>query len=298
MIAWRAHARRGVLAVVLAAAVVALPAWAQSGPAGPAAAGPATSAPQPGSGVGSGTGSAAESGRAAIPAATGFVNDQAGVIGEASSAQLEAFLDQLHTKTGVQFAVLTVTTTAPEEPSSYKTRVFQQWGIGDAERKDGLLLLVAMEERKLVFETGYGLEGTLPDGWQSRMLRDLASPRFRAGEPAEGITAAVLAASQRIAAEKGVTLTWEGKELRYSGRKSERLPSWLVMLAFFFIFFVVLPSLRASRRGGRGGYSSGGGWGGGFGGYGGGFGGGGGGGSSFGGFGGGSSGGGGGGSSW
>ncbi len=300
MIVWRAHARRGVLMVVLAAAVVALPAWAQTNPsAGPAAAGSGSSAPAAGSDARSGTGSAAESGRAAIPAATGFVNDQAGVMGEARSAQLEAFLDQVRTKTGVQFAVLTVTTTAPEEPSSYKTRVFQQWGIGDAERKDGLLLLVAMEERKLVFETGYGLEGTLPDGWQSRMLRDLASPRFRAGEPAEGITAAVLAASQRIAAEKGVTLTWEGKELRYTGGKRGRLPSWIVMLVFFFIFFVVLPSLRASRRGGRGGYSSGG-WGGGFGGYGGGFGGGGGGGggSSFGGFGGGSSGGGGGGSNW
>lgn len=302
MIDWRAYARRRVLAVVLAAAVVALPASSQTDPsAGPTAAGSATSAPAAGSGAGSGAGSAAESGRAAIPAATGFVNDQAGVIGEARSAQLEAFLDQVRTKTGVQFAVLTVTTTAPEEPASYKTRVFQQWGIGDAERKDGLLLLVAMEERKLVFETGYGLEGTLPDGWQSRMLRELAAPRFRDGEPGEGITAAVLAASQRIAAEKGVTLTWDGRELRYTGGSNKKAAERILMLALFMLIFIVLPILRATRRGGRGWYSSGGGWGGGFGGYGGGFGGGGGGGgggSSFGGFGGGGSGGGGGGGSW
>jgi len=57
-------------------------------------------------------------------------------------------------------------------------------GIGDASRRDGLLLLVAMRERAIQFETGYGLEGTLPDGWQARMLRDLAVPRFREGDPA------------------------------------------------------------------------------------------------------------------
>src|SRR5260221_375917 len=162
------------------------------------------------------TRAADESGRAEIPAYTGYVNDVAGVIGEPRRAQLEGFLDQLHRKTGVQFALLTVPTCVPEDPSTYKTRVFNAWGIGDKERKDGLLLLVAMQERALRFETGYGLEGTLPDGWQSRMLRDLAAPRFRGGEPAEGITAAVLSASQRIAAEKGVTLEWDGKELRYN----------------------------------------------------------------------------------
>jgi uncharacterized protein len=266
----RASARLWVVAVVLAGAILALPVRAQD-----------------------------DSGRVAIPEPTGFVNDHANVIDEARRAQLEGFLDQVKTKTGVQFAVLTVPTCAPEEPATYKVRVFNKWGIGDAERKDGLLLLVAIEERKIIFETGYGLEGTLPDGWESRMLRDLAIPRFREGQPGEGITAAVLAASQRIAAEKGVTLTWDGRELRYTGDKSERLPTWAVLLLIFIIFFVIMPLVRLGRYGRRGWYSSGGGgWGGGFGGFGGGFGGGGGGGSSFGGFGGGSSGGGGGGAGW
>ena len=265
----RASARLWVVAVVLAGAILALPVRAQD-----------------------------DSGRAAIPEPTGYVNDHANVIDEARRAQLEGFLDQVKTKTGVQFAVLTVPSCAPEEPATYKVRVFNQWGIGDAERKDGLLLLVAMEERKIIFETGYGLEGTLPDGWESRMLRDLATPRFREGQPGEGITAAVLAASQRIAAEKGVTLTWDGRELRYTSERGERLPTWAVLLLIFLIFFIILPLARLGRYSRRGWYSSGGGWGGGFGGFGGGFGGGGGGGSSFGGFGGGSSGGGGGGAGW
>jgi uncharacterized protein len=239
------------------------------------------------------------SGLAPIPAYTGYVNDDANVIGEQRRAQLESFLDQLHQKTGIQFAVLTVTSCAPEEPSTYKTRVFNQWGIGDKERRDGLLLLVAMHERKLQFETGYGLEGTLPDGWEARMLRDLAVPRFKAGEPAEGITAAVLSSAQRIAAEKGVTLEWNGQELRYDSSGREGFPLWAVAMMIFLLFGVVLPVLRVASGRRRGGWYSSGGWGGGFGGFGGGFGGGGGGGGGgFGGFGGGSSGGGGGGAGW
>jgi uncharacterized protein len=245
---------------------------------------------------------------APVPAFHGYVNDEAGVIGAERSAQLESFLDQVHEKTGAQFAVLTVASSEPEEPSQFKTRVFNTWGIGDKDRRDGLLLLVSLKEHDLEFETGYGLEGTLPDGWQARMLRDLAVPEFRAGRPAEGIIAAVLAASQRIAAEKGVTLEWNGKELRYDESGGGGFPRWIIMLLLFVLFFVVFPALAANSRyrGGRGGPSGwgGGGWGGGFGGFGGGFGGGGGsfggggGGSSFGGFGGGSSGGGGGGAHW
>ena len=231
----------------------------------------------------------------AVPAFHGYVNDDAGVIGAERSAQLESFLDQVHQKTGAQFAVLTVASCEPEDPSTFKTRVFNAWGIGDKERRDGLLLLVSMKEHAILFETGYGLEGTLPDGWQARMLRDLAVPEFRGGRPADGIVAAVLAASQRIAAEKDVKLEWNGHELHYDEGGSEGIPAWMVVL--FVLFFIVIPILTARRRR-RGGWYTPGGWGGGFGGFGGGFGGGGGGGSSFGGFGGGSSGGGGGGAHW
>jgi len=237
-----------------------------------------------------------ESGLASIPDYQGYVTDRAGVIGEQRHAQLESFLASLKEKTGVQFAVLTVPTCAPEDPGTYKTHVFQHWAIGNKERNDGLLLLVAMQEKKLVFETGYGLEGTLPDGWEARMLRDLAIPRFRSGEPAEGITAAVLSAAQRIAAEKGVTLMWDGAELRYNGNRGRGgyPPNWVIALALAFFLLRIASVARSGRRG----IWYGGGWGGGFGGMGGGFGGGGGGGGSFGGFGGGGSGGGGGGAGW
>jgi uncharacterized membrane protein YgcG len=163
-------------------------------------------------------------GGAPIPDPSGYVDDRAGVLEASRAAQLEGFLDQVRTRTGVQFAVLIVPDCEPDDPTVFKTRVFEKWGIGDRERRDGLLLLVAMKEHALNFETGYGLEGTLPDGWQARMLRELAVPRFRAGEPGEGVIAAVLAASQRIAAEKQVTLTWDGRELRYDAPDRDRAP--------------------------------------------------------------------------
>lgn len=254
----------------------------------------------------------AQATEAAIPAYEGFVTDAAHVLSEGKRAQLEAFLDQLQTKTGAQFAVLTVPDCAPEDPAAYKVRVFQSWGIGRKGENDGLLLLVAMKERAIRFETGYGLEGTLPDGWQSRMTRNEMIPRFRAGDTEGGIVAGVLASAARIAAAKGVTLEWDGRELRYRTTRKP-MPGIVLALVIFLIVAVIVigmagglsggpPGTTGRRRARRdfdwmgtpgwgGGWSSGGGgWSGGSGGFGGG--------GSFGGFGGGASGGGGGGGNW
>ena len=241
---------------------------------------------------------------AVIPAYTGYVTDVAGVMDEPTQAKLEAFLDQVQKKTGAQFAVLVVQSTAPLTPTDYKVRVFEAWKIGQQGKDNGLLMLVAMTEREVRFETGYGLEGALPDGLQSRIVRREVAPRFQAGDYGGGITQGVLACAARIAAEQGVTLEWNGAELRYDsgeGRpRSSRSSLLLALLVFMIIVSVMNRFNGGGRHGGFGGYGGGfgGGWGGGgFGG--GGFGGGGGGGGgSFGGFGGGSSGGGGGGGSW
>jgi len=256
---------------------------------------------------------AAETSRAAepeIPPATGLVNDHAAVMNEAERARLEAFLDQVKRKTGVEFAVLTMPTTAPLSPSEYKVKVFEAWGIGRREQDDGLLMLVAVEEREVRFETGYGLEGTLPDGLQSRIFREHMAPRFRSGDFAGGITAGVLECARRIGAAQGVPLEWDGRELRYDrdSRRALRSRDVVVLLIVVILVAVILARLGGGgggyprrRRwtrtvpwgGAFGGLGGLGGWGGG-----GGFGGGSFGGGSFGGFGGGASGGGGGGGKW
>jgi uncharacterized protein len=235
-----------------------------------------------------------------IPAPAGFVNDVAGIMDEPARAQLEAFLDQLKRKTGAEFAVLTVKTTAPLDPAGYKERVFKRWKLGKQGEDNGLLLLVALEEHRITFETGYGLEGVLPDGLEARIIREEMTPRFRAGDMAGGITAAVLRAAERIAADQGVTLEWNGAELRYdsdgSGGSEQGLPPLAIAIIIFVVIVIVVLRLvlggwvgPGAFGGRRRGWSMGpGGWGSSFGG----------GGASFGGFGGGSSGGGGGSGGW
>jgi uncharacterized protein len=296
MILRRAHARHGLLGIALALALGAL-AWPPS----------VRSQDRPGrpESFDSAAAPRVEGDGPPIPKAVGFVNDRAGVLDEPSRAKLEAFLDQLKRKTGVEFAVLIMPTTAPATPSEYKVKVFERWGIGQRGQDNGLLMLVAVAEHEVRFETGYGLEGTLPDGLQSRIVREEMAPRLRAGEYFEAVTAGVLACARRIAAEQGVTLEWDGRELRYEGSGSRPIPGWLILLLAVIVLMVLLRGGRGGRwRGGMwtlpggpwvGMGGSRGGWGG-FGG--GGFGGGGFGGGSFGGFGGGMSGGGGGGGKW
>jgi uncharacterized protein len=225
-----------------------------------------------------------------IPRPTGYVIDTANVIDAATEDRLQRYLDQLETKTGIEFAVLTVPTTAPADPLQFKTRVYQEWGG----HREGLLLLVAIEERTIAFETGYEVEGTLPDGLQSRIIREEMVPRFRTGDVSEGIVAGVIACAERIAKEKGVTLEWgEGRPQTVRSER-RKMPVWLPILIFIVIAIVASRSGGGGgRRGRRGGWWIGpgmggslGGWGGGWSG-GGGFGGGSGGGGSFGGFGGG-----------
>jgi uncharacterized protein len=228
-----------------------------------------------------------------IPRPTGYVIDQADVIDAATEDRLQRYLDQLETKTGVEFAVLTMPSTAPMDPLQYKTKVYEQWGG----HREGLLMLVAIEEHTIAFETGYEVEGTLPDGLQSRIIRQEMVPRFRAGEVSEGIVAGVIACAERIAKDKGVTIEWgEGRPQRAASSR-RRMPVWLPLVIFIVIAIIARSSggggsgRRYRRRGGwwiGPGMGGMGGWGGGMGGGGGGFGGGfGGGGGSFGGFGGG-----------
>lgn len=234
-----------------------------------------------------------------IPDYQGYVTDAAGVLSNDTHAKLEAFLDQVQKKTGAQFAVLIVPSTAPLEPSDYKTRVFDRWKIGEKGKDNGLLLLIAMQEHTATFETGYGLEGVLPDGMQARILRERVVPAMKAGDVDGAVVAGVTTTAARIAADQNVTLEWDGRELRYTRSSPLGVAPWWLPLLIVIVIARVLRMFAGGRRGwwwigprgwGGGGY---GGWGG----FGGGFGGGGGGGS-FGGFGGGSSGGGGGSASW
>lgn len=138
-----------------------------------------------------------------FPAPTGFVNDFAGVLPPAERARLEAELAALERETGAEMAVAVVPGTAPETPKMYAVKLFEVWGIGKRGRDNGVLVLVAMAERRVEVEVGYGLEGVLPDGLVGSILDREVVPRFRAGDLAGGIAAGVAALAAEVRAAGG-----------------------------------------------------------------------------------------------
>lgn len=230
-----------------------------------------------------------------LGAARAYVTDDADILAPAEEARIERYLGKVDRELGVQFALVTVQTTAPQSIEEYAVRQFEKWGIGGAKEDEGLLLLVAFRDRKVRFEVGYGLEGVLPDGRVGGIIRGQITPGLRAGDPGGALLAGLVEAARFVAESKGLPppLPDDGPAPR---TRRERGPSRLGLLFLIFIVFLVLASRFGG--GGRGGRLRGGGpmmWGGGFGG--GGFGGGSSGGG-FGGFGGGASGGGGATGSW
>lgn len=237
---------------------------------------------------------------AQYPTARGFVNDFAGVMQQSTVTSLERVLRELEQKSGAQVAVVTVPDLGGETIETYAVGLMQAWGIGRAGENDGVLILVAVQERRLRIEVGYGLEDVITDARAGQIRDRYMTPALRNDNYDEGIRGGALAVAAIIAEARGVTLTGNvavPQPVDTTGRSQGR-GSFLRLLIFIIIIFLLIGGRRG--RGGFGGLLTGmmlgsmmgGGFGGRrhYGGFGGGFGGGGGG---FGGFGGGFSGGGG-----
>jgi len=212
-----------------------------------------------------------------IPAPRGFVTDDAGVIDAATRAKLDALLTELQQKTGAEIAVLTVNSTAPLDDFTYAMQVADQWKVGKKGADSGVLMVVAVQDRKIRVLTGYGVEGVLPDGLVGAIEDQEMLPSFRSGNVGDGIWRGVAAFAQRIAADRGVTLS--GMPAPRAQPAPVNIPPWLFIL-LVMLAFIVMAQLRGrgGRRGGGGpvilpgGFGGGGGGfpGGGFGGFGGG----------------------------
>jgi uncharacterized protein len=238
-----------------------------------------------------------------LPALSAPVNDLAGVIDAGSATELDRRIRVLQTTTGDAVIVATVPTIEPYGTiDEYAVRLFERAGIGGREKDNGLLILLAVKERRVRVEVGYGLEEFVTDGFAGETIRQAMLPAFRQGRFGEGLLAGTTRIIQRIADRRGVTLSDVPRE-----QPETREAQGPTIQQIVFAIIVLLAIINSIRRAGGGGghlrrrgwprpgggiwYGGPGGFGGGFGGFGGGFGGGGGGG--FGGFGGGRSGGGG-----
>ncbi len=246
---------------------------------------------------------AAAQARRETPELTAPVNDFANVLDADSRSRIEQTIRSLQAASGDVMVVATVPTVEPfADVREYAVEMFgnRGRGIGDRGKDNGLLVLVALKERRVWVEVGYGLEPFITDGYAGQISRELMTPAFRDGRYGDGVLAGTNALAARIAQGRGVQLTGVAPvPVRRSSRPPEFNLNWVIIL--LVILFIISrsgggPRAGMRRRGNV--WTSGvGPFGGGFGGFGGGFGGGGFGGG-FGGFGGGRSGGGGGGGGW
>jgi uncharacterized protein len=127
-----------------------------------------------------------------VPPLTAPVSDQAALLNAEQAQQLNDLLLDYETETSNQFAVLIIPSLDGEDLESYSIRVAETWGLGQAEKDNGVLLLVALAERRLRIEVGYGLEGVLTDAFCGRVSDNTIVPYFKNEQYFEGITAGLL----------------------------------------------------------------------------------------------------------
>ena len=122
-----------------------------------------------------------------VPPLAAPVNDYAGVLAPEVEARLNAELLALQQETGAQIAVLTIQSLEGEVLEDYSLRVASSWGLGKKGKDNGVLLLIAIKDRKLRIEVGQGLEGTLTDLLSGRIIREEIAPAFKLGDYAAGV---------------------------------------------------------------------------------------------------------------
>lgn len=219
-------------------------------------------------------------GEAFYPRETGFVNDFAGIISPGTEAKISAWCRDIERQTTAEVAVATVKSIAPETVETYANKLFEKWGIGKKGKDNGVLLLVALKERKTRIEVGYGLEGAIPDAKASAIYRKIMVPNFRSGDFDQGILKATEAIAALIAQEYQVQINGVDpgtlSAIKPRSALSRIIGGLFTLLIFIFIFgsrMGLFGWMMLGAGGRRGGYWSGGGGGGfsgGFGGFGGG----------------------------
>lgn len=138
---------------------------------------------------------------APVPSLSARVIDTAGELAEADRQRLETRLARLETERGTQVVVLLVRSTAPEDIASFANRVANTWKIGRRDVGDGLVLVVAVQDRRMRIEVAKALEGAVPDLMARRIIDEAMAPRFRAGDYLGGLLAATDRLDSLIAGE-------------------------------------------------------------------------------------------------
>jgi uncharacterized protein len=181
-----------------------------------------------------------------IPTHTGPVVDLAGAFTQSENAQISASLMQFKRKYGPQIQVVTIPKLQDETIEGFSIKIADKWKLGSKDKDDGVLLLIATQDRKVRIEVGQGLEGDLPDALAGKIIRAGIIPFFKKGQ----INAGVLTGLGMIAESIGGELeNIPALQMQRKGRSGGANLGYLLFLAFFLFG----PMLGRRGRGGRGG---------------------------------------------
>lgn len=191
----------------------------------------------------------------AFPALSGRVVDAAQVLPPDARAALEAKLAAQEARSTDQFVVATVPSLEGTSVEDYANRLFRFWKLGQADKNNGVLLLVAPNERRVRIETGYGLEGVLPDAVASTIIQTAILPDFRAGNVAAGIEKGADAVIEvlNLDPEEAKARARTAAEPEMSAEDWAHLVFIVLMIAFWaYVFYRQAKSGHLRTRGRRG----------------------------------------------
>jgi uncharacterized protein len=173
-----------------------------------------------------------------------LVNDfVGGLLSESEIAALENKLVAYHDSTSTQIVVVIVNSTQPNDIADYALQLGRKWGVGQEGKNNGIVLLWAPEDRKVTIQTGYGMEGALPDIYAKRIISNIITPNFKEAQYYQGLDGAISA-----------IINYAKGEHKADPRQEEGIPMGMVVLVvFLLVLFVVLSSKNGGNRGGGGG---------------------------------------------
>ena len=184
-----------------------------------------------------------------LPATAGFVNDFAGVMNAADKEAVESLAAAIKEKTGAELVLATVNSYTPYGSlDEYSLALAEKWGIGEKGKDNGVLFILAMDEREIKIEVGYGLEGAIPDSAAGRILDTVVIPAFRNGDFSGGLLQGYRSIAAYVAKENGIDLA----ELDLTEAETDH-STWsdyfpIILVIIFIIINIVFSLLMPGRR--------------------------------------------------
>lgn len=188
------------------------------------------------------------SGAQELPVPQRYVEDRANIISDIAEKGLNGYLQELDQKTGAQVIVLTIDTTGDIPIETYALGLATKWKLGQKGKDNGVLVVVAKNDRAYRIEVGYGLEGVLPDGFCGTIGRTCFVPKFQKEQFSEGIYQGVVILVNKIAEENGVKITGMPSMADMRKKANERQNPYFSLLYLLLLFPFLLSSLFGRRR--------------------------------------------------